>query len=333
MSDEPLCRPAVQAPKEERAERLAEAMSMAQLCADLKETEGSLRESRELFARLIAAVPDAVLELDAAGRICLANEGAVRLSGCGSEAELLGRNILEFVDPEDLARARENLRLMTQEKLPPQEYRAIVGGGRRIVVEINGNVLHRGEDTSFRSVQVCRDVTERKRAEDELRHTLDSLESRVRQRTAELAEINVALRVLLQKRDEDQHRFGESLQTNIEQLVRPFLQKLRGTLTDEQALSCLNIAEANLANLLSPFLNHLAAAFRNLTAKELQIAGMIRQGMESKDIAGLLGISIATVHTHRNNIRKKLALRKGRTNLRSHLLSLTATEGGAIPPE
>jgi DNA-binding NarL/FixJ family response regulator len=198
-------------------------------------------------------------------------------------------------------------------------------------VELNGDALRRGNGAAFRSVQVCRDVTERKRAEEELRRTLDGLESRVRQRTAELAEINVALKVLLQKRDEDQHHFSENLQASIEQLVRPFLQKLRATLTDEQALSCLNIAEANLENLFSPLLNHLSAAFRNLTAKEIQIAEMIRQGMVSKDIAALLGLAVATVHTHRNNIRKKLALRKGRANLRSHLLSLAATGGGQLP--
>ena len=57
---------------------------------------------------------------------------------------------------------------------------------------------------------------------------------------------------------------------------------------------------------------------------------MIRQGMESKEIAALLSLSVATVHTHRNNIRKKLSLRKGRANLRSHLLSLAGSGGGPL---
>ncbi|MRR14566.1 LuxR family transcriptional regulator [archaeon] len=60
----------------------------------------------------------------------------------------------------------------------------------------------------------------------------------------------------------------------------------------------------------------------NLTPKEMQIAEMIRQGKNSKDIAEMLGTSVATVNTHRNNIRKKLNMRKQKTNLRSHLLSL-----------
>jgi PAS domain S-box-containing protein len=308
--------------------QIAGAMAVAQLYAELKEKENSLRESKERCACLIAAVPDAVLELDAEGRICLANEGAVRLSGAAGEAELLGRNILEFVAPGDLDRARENLRLTGIKRIPPQEYEAIVAGGRKIVVELHGDVLQRGDNgKTFRSVQVCRDITDRKRVETELRRTLDEMESRVRRRTAELAEINVALRVLLEKRDEDQRHFGEGLQASIEQLVRPFLQKLRSILTDEQGVSYLNIAETNLENLFSPFLNHLTAAFRNLTAKEIQIAEMIRQGMESKEIAALLSLSVATVHTHRNNIRKKLSLRKGRANLRSHLLSLAGGGG------
>ena len=55
----------------------------------------------------------------------------------------------------------------------------------------------------------------------------------------------------------------------------------------------------------------------------MQIAEMIRHGKNSKDIAAMLGTSVATVNTHRNNIRKKLNVRKQKTNLRSHLLSLS----------
>jgi DNA-binding CsgD family transcriptional regulator len=50
---------------------------------------------------------------------------------------------------------------------------------------------------------------------------------------------------------------------------------------------------------------------------------MVRGGMTSKNIAALLGITAGTVDTHRNNIRKKLGLKNGKTNLRSCLLSIS----------
>ncbi len=62
---------------------------------------------------------------------------------------------------------------------------------------------------------------------------------------------------------------------------------------------------------------------KSLTPQEIQIAELIRQGKRSKEIAALFGLSVGTVITHRNNIRKKLNLSSRDANLRSHLLSLT----------
>ena len=167
------------------------------------------------------------------------------------------------------------------------------------------------------------DITERKQADQALQDTLNLLESRVRERTIELEEINTALRVLLKKGEQDQKNLEEILQANVNQLVMPFLHKLRTTLANkEHSLSYLNILEANLANIVSPFINHLSAAFKNLTPREIQIAELIKQGKRSKEIAEFLGVSVGTVITHRNNIRKKLNLKAKDANLRSHLLSI-----------
>jgi len=162
----------------------------------------------------------------------------------------------------------------------------------------------------------------RMRAEAGLKNTLDRLELMVRERTIELEEINTALRVLLKKRDEDRKHLGESLHSNISELVIPFLTKLRSLLSDKQALVYLNILETNFNNITSPFINRLSAAYNNLTTREVKIAALIREGKMSKEIAELLGVSVGTIITHRNNIRKKLHLRSKNTNLRTHLLSL-----------
>jgi DNA-binding CsgD family transcriptional regulator len=49
---------------------------------------------------------------------------------------------------------------------------------------------------------------------------------------------------------------------------------------------------------------------------------MIRNGNPSKEIAGIMNVSIRTVDAHRRNIRKKMGLNQKRANLRSYLLSL-----------
>jgi GAF domain-containing protein/DNA-binding CsgD family transcriptional regulator len=157
---------------------------------------------------------------------------------------------------------------------------------------------------------------------DELKTAHDTLESRVRERTIELEETNTALRVLIKKGDKDQKTLEENLQSNINQLVMPFLSKLRVSQSDPERLTYLNILESNLDNIVSPFINRLSAAYKNLTPKEIQIAELIKQGKRSKEIAELFCISVGTVLTHRNKIRKKLNLKSKDANLRSHLLSL-----------
>ena len=57
----------------------------------------------------------------------------------------------------------------------------------------------------------------------------------------------------------------------------------------------------------------------SLSAMELRIAMMIKNGFSTDEIARLLHISPHTVKTHRRNIRKKLNIRNSNINLTSYL--------------
>jgi DNA-binding CsgD family transcriptional regulator len=105
--------------------------------------------------------------------------------------------------------------------------------------------------------------------------------------------------------------------------VIPYIRELKNYDLDERGKCYLNILEANLKDIVSPFLNTISSDYKNLTPTEIQVASMVRAGMTSKNIAKLLGVAVGTVDTHRNNIRKKLGLKKRKTNLRSCLLSLS----------
>jgi DNA-binding CsgD family transcriptional regulator len=120
----------------------------------------------------------------------------------------------------------------------------------------------------------------------------------------------------------DRKGLEESLRSNINLLIAPILSKLKVSQSNQERLTYLNILETNLENILSPFVNRLAASYKILTPKEIEVAELVKQGKRTKEIAELMGVSAGTVDTHRNNLRRKLGLNAKTANLRSHLLSL-----------
>ena len=155
------------------------------------------------------------------------------------------------------------------------------------------------------------DITVQKRSLEDLRRTAQELE-----------EANTALRVFMKNQDKDQRTMEEKFQTNIHELVIPYLKKLKAGDLDERNRNYVNVLESNLNDILSPFMTSVFASHRKLTRQEIQIADLIKKGKNTKEIAEMIKASVHTVNTHRNNIREKLNLRNSKVNLRTYLLSL-----------
>lgn len=64
---------------------------------------------------------------------------------------------------------------------------------------------------------------------------------------------------------------------------------------------------------------HSAYFGKYLSATELKVALFIKEGLSSNEIARQLTISVATVKTHRKNIRRKLKIQNSKINLSSYL--------------
>lgn len=110
----------------------------------------------------------------------------------------------------------------------------------------------------------------------------------------------------------------EEVAKRIETYVLPLVAALR-RMTSAVDLKHLALLERCLKELAFSCCSSFQQAAPDLTRMEIQICHMIRAGMTNKDIAALVLISALTVHTHRNNIRKKLGLTGSKINLTSHL--------------
>ena len=140
-------------------------VSLADITAR-KAMERELRESEELSAKLIAAIPDIVVRTDMLGNVLFVNERALAISGY-SRQEIQGRSMLSFVAPEDHKRLIANTLKMLEQPLGPKEYFLVMKDGRKIAFEVNGDVLRGKAGIAFGLVNVCRDISERKRLEQE----------------------------------------------------------------------------------------------------------------------------------------------------------------------
>jgi PAS domain S-box-containing protein len=158
---------------------------------------------------------------------------------------------------------------------------------------------------------ILQDITEQKRAENELKLFAENLE-----------DANIALRVLMNRRDKDQKEFEEKLQININDLVIPYLKKLKMGNLDDRNKNYVSVLENNLSDVLSPFMRDIRSLHKKLTPQEIQIVDLIRQGKNTKEIANMLNSSVNTIATHRDNIRRKMNLINSKINLRSYILSL-----------
>ena len=167
-------------------------------------------------------------------------------------------------------------------------------------------------------IQITRNMTKRVRAEKELEESRKELEIKKNS----LEEVNTALRVLVERRDEDKKELEERVLMNVKELVVPLLEKVREGRLDSKQTTYLDVLESNLNDIISPFSRTLSSKHLGLTPTELRIANMIKEGRKTKEMARLMNLSPRTVESHRESIRKKMGIKNRRANLRSHLLSI-----------
>jgi len=165
---------------------------------------------------------------------------------------------------------------------------------------------------------IIENISERKEAKEALKERTIRLEIERKS----LAELNTAMKVLLEKREADKSKLKEYVLANVKRLIEPYFEKIKKTNLNDQQGAFLRIIESNLNEIISPFMQEVSLKHFNLTSTEIQIAKQIRYGETTKKIAQFMNISPRTVETHRKNIRRKIGLEGKKANLRTYLLSI-----------
>jgi PAS domain S-box-containing protein len=320
------------------------------------ETRKAAQKLAKDYAPLLNYFDDVIFIIDDAGHFVFVNRASEKRTGIPTDT-FIGRHFLELIDPKYHVFAQSSFqKAMNGEKFPPVEMERETASGEKITLEVNWITIYE-DGAPVALLGVCRDVTDRKRAEEALKGAREELEMRVRARTAELlkanellerevrerkvaerglkksqkalkvkaknlGEANVALRVLLKRRHEDKTEFEEKVVSNVRELVEPYLKKIQRTGLTGRQRAYLGILESNLKEVVAPFSRSLSAKYINLTPSEIQIANLVKHGMTTKEISEILNVSTKAVEFHRHNIRKKTGITNEKVNLRSYLTSL-----------
>jgi DNA-binding CsgD family transcriptional regulator len=199
----------------------------------------------------------------------------------------------------------------------------IISGGDEVLGVITLYVTE-GHQRSKREEDFLSAISDTLAGIIELRNTQKKLKERGAEleiKSQDLEELNITLRVLLRKSDEDKTELENNFLSNIKHLVQPYLEMVKNNGLDEKQRSYINILESNINDIISPLARKLSSGHLSLSALEIQVANLIMDGKRTKEIAPLLDLSAKTIEVHRKNIRKKLGLTNIKTNLRTHLLS------------
>jgi PAS domain S-box-containing protein len=152
--------------------------SANRMLVERKKAEDSLRESEELYRTLVSLSPDAISVADMNVLLIFSSPKSKQMFGRPSDEQVLGRSILSSVVPEEQEKAYANIRrLLTQERLTPTEFTLRKDDGARFIGEVNASVIYSPDGSPMRMIVITRDITDRKRAEEDLKQTNSYLEN------------------------------------------------------------------------------------------------------------------------------------------------------------
>ncbi len=138
----------------------------------VEERTVDLRKSEEKLKSIFAASPDPIVVTDLNGNIIECNEQAVKVNGYSSKEELTGHNLMDSISKDDM-KILENVKgiFMGNSCLRNLEYTFLTRDGRNFPAELSASAIRDASGRPESLVALYRDITERKRLEQQLLKT------------------------------------------------------------------------------------------------------------------------------------------------------------------
>jgi PAS domain S-box-containing protein len=149
-----------------------------------KKAEERIRESEARYRSIFEYADDIIYLVNPDGAFISLNHAYERITGWAEE-EWIGKPFAPIIHPDDLPFANEIFRkALAGESSPSFGLRLVRKSGEYFDADLS--IAPLGGDVVTSAIGIARDVTERKRAEEEIRKLNEELETKVQERTKQL---------------------------------------------------------------------------------------------------------------------------------------------------
>jgi PAS domain S-box-containing protein len=308
--------------------------------------EKSLRESKKNYEKLAKNANDAIaIIMGKDGHHVFVNKRMEEISGY-TKADLLKIGFKELVPVNELEKITKRYFNRIAGKKVPNEYETnlVRKDGKIVPIEVSASKTVWQNQTAV--LGIFRDISDRKKGEEEQKKVRDELERLLDERTSELVgaaeemerkhnellfnrsklekinqellDTNKALTALARNIDREKEDAEKKVAKIVRLRMLPLLEDFQKNVSFKKYLAEIDELMLSLHG-LTPGLKRSTDIILALAPTELRIATMIKNGLTSPAIANVLHISLDTVKSHRRNIRRKLKLNNTKINLASYL--------------
>lgn len=180
--------------------------------------EQALKESEENYRNIIESIVDGYYEVDLSGNFTFFNESMARIIGYTRD-ELMGMNNRQYMDDYNAKKIFQAFNKVYLTGIPTKafDWEVIRRDGSRCFLEVSACLKRDLTNQPIGFFGMARDITRRKK----IAETLKAREKELEAKTKSLEEVNIALKVLLEKKNEEKAELETHVMSNVKELVLP----------------------------------------------------------------------------------------------------------------
>ncbi len=307
---------------------------------ELKKAEKALIESEKKYREIVDNAVSIILRMSLDGEVKFINKYGEEFFGFTSD-ELIGRNVVGTIVPERETTGRDLKELMDKILKYPEKFEYNINenikkNGERVWIFWVNKAIYDEQGQVKEILSIGTDITELKRAQEELEKYKEHLEELVRERTKELEEANEKLKELDRLKSMFIASMSHELRTPLNSIIgfsSIILNEWLGPLNEEQKINIATIHRSgkHLLALINDVIDisKIEAGVIDIIPEEFELSDLLKEAIENfeKDIVQKgLEFSIEILPVKMNTDRRRVF--QCVTNLLSNAVKFT--ENGYI---